>query len=76
MSTHRAKRSKALKPSDDPVRSCKFCGCTDERACPTGCTWVSPNVDLCDACIELLMPALDHFERVIAGLQRTKAARR
>lgn len=29
-------------------RTCRICGCTDERACPGGCTWVGP--DLCSAC--------------------------
>ena len=28
---------------------CKVCGCTDERACETGCEWVGPN--LCSNCI-------------------------
>lgn len=30
------------------VRTCRSCGCTDERACPGGCTWV--EADLCSAC--------------------------
>jgi hypothetical protein len=29
---------------------CRECGCTDERACPGGCSWVEP--DLCSACVE------------------------
>lgn len=30
-------------------RSCRICGCTDDRACqPFGCYWVEP--DLCSAC--------------------------
>ncbi|GAA3172244.1 hypothetical protein [Nonomuraea salmonea] len=35
--------------------ACRVCGCTDERACPGGCAWVSdPFVlsDLCSACWE------------------------
>lgn len=31
-------------------RSCRVCGCTDERACPGGCYWVEP--DLCSRCFE------------------------
>lgn len=27
---------------------CRSCGCTDERACPGGCSWVEE--DLCSAC--------------------------
>jgi hypothetical protein len=35
-------------PREDCVRSCKYCGCTDTRACPDGCCWVSD--DVCSAC--------------------------
>ena len=32
---------------------CRFCGCTDERACEGGCFWVLP--DACSRCaIEML----------------------
>lgn len=27
---------------------CRVCGCTDERACADGCTWIEP--DLCSTC--------------------------
>jgi hypothetical protein len=27
---------------------CRVCGCTNEQACPGGCSWVEP--DLCSAC--------------------------
>jgi hypothetical protein len=30
------------------LRSCRKCGCTDSRACPSGCYWV--EADLCSAC--------------------------
>lgn len=33
------------------VRTCRSCGCTDDRACPGGCFWV--EADLCSACAEL-----------------------
>ncbi|MDR2054254.1 MAG: hypothetical protein LBQ10_00045 [Desulfovibrio sp.] len=29
---------------------CRKCGCTDEAACPGGCSWVEK--DLCSACVE------------------------
>jgi hypothetical protein len=32
------------------MRSCRICGCTDDRACPGGCAWVAE--DLCSACVE------------------------
>lgn len=31
------------------ARSCRVCGCTDERACEGGCRWV--EADLCSACV-------------------------
>ncbi len=30
------------------VRACRQCGCTDDRACAGGCSWV--DLDLCSAC--------------------------
>lgn len=30
------------------VTACRVCGCTDDRACDGGCSWVEP--DLCSAC--------------------------
>ena len=34
--------------SDPDKPKCRKCGCTEEKACPGGCTWVEP--DLCSAC--------------------------
>lgn len=31
---------------------CRVCGCTEERACEGGCTWVA--ADLCSACVRPL----------------------
>lgn len=30
------------------TRSCWKCGCTEDRACPGGCSWVGPRI--CSAC--------------------------
>jgi hypothetical protein len=30
---------------------CMACGCTDDRACPGGCSWVAP--DKCSACFDV-----------------------
>jgi hypothetical protein len=27
---------------------CRYCGCTDNQACPGGCYWIRPNI--CSAC--------------------------
>lgn len=29
---------------------CALCGCTDEQACPGGCSWVAPG--LCSRCAD------------------------
>jgi hypothetical protein len=29
-------------------RSCRVCGCTNQRGCPGGCYWV--DKDLCSSC--------------------------
>lgn len=34
----------------DVIRTCRSCGCTDDRACFLGCTWVSETEDLCSSC--------------------------
>ncbi len=31
---------------------CRQCGCTNERACPGGCSWASINPPICSACVE------------------------
>ena len=32
------------------IRRCTSCGCTEARACPGGCWWISDGQDLCSAC--------------------------
>lgn len=34
----------------DVIRTCRVCGCTDDRACFGGCAWVGLADDLCTAC--------------------------
>jgi ParB family chromosome partitioning protein len=34
---------------DAELRVCRVCGCTDDRACEGGCSWV--EADLCSACV-------------------------
>lgn len=31
---------------------CEGCGCTNARACPGGCCWVSTNPPWCSACLD------------------------
>jgi hypothetical protein len=33
------------------VRACLRCGCTDDRACAGGCSWIH-NSSVCDACAD------------------------
>lgn len=32
------------------VVKCRVCGCTDENACPGGCSWA--NRDICTSCVD------------------------
>ena len=47
-------------------RRCRECGCTDERACPGGCTWVF--VDLCSRCAEDEVARDLGFDAPLVGL--------
>jgi hypothetical protein len=38
---------------------CKFCGCTDARACPGGCSWFMPEV--CSQCAEAAVRAYEPY---------------
>jgi hypothetical protein len=40
--------NEATEMIDGPIRTCRICGCTDDHACPEGCSWVEE--DLCSAC--------------------------
>ena len=31
---------------------CEGCGCTNERACPGGCYWISHDPPVCSACAD------------------------
>jgi hypothetical protein len=31
--------------------TCKYCGCTQEHACPGGCSWIDDEKTICSACI-------------------------
>jgi hypothetical protein len=47
------------------VRTCSQCGCTDDRACPGGCSWVA--WDLCSACAPVGQARDDDMPRVPRG---------
>src|SRR5688572_1311031 len=34
--------------------TCKFCGCTSERACAGGCAWIDAGQTICSACLPRL----------------------
>jgi len=39
----------------NPVRrTCKFCGSTEDNACPGGCSWVAPGI--CSRCADQVKP--------------------
>lgn len=36
--------------TDTQVQRCRECGCTNDKACPGGCSWIEQ--DLCSTCAE------------------------
>jgi hypothetical protein len=46
---HEAEQLARLEEEADRV--CVSCGCTAAHACPAGCSWVSPDFNLCTACV-------------------------
>lgn len=48
----REKLSKILCHLQKEKMKCIFCGCTDDHACPGGCSWAAPNV--CSQCTDRL----------------------
>lgn len=46
---------------DERPPRCRICGCTDDHACPGGCSWVAP--DLCSTCEGLRQHVLDELLR-------------
>lgn len=33
--------------------TCRFCGCTDDRACPEGCSWANRGRTVCSSCVRV-----------------------
>lgn len=57
-----------------PERTCVYCGCTDSRACPGGCSWVVTwqygHVGVCSACIAPHQPFQQAIEPMIKSQSR------
>jgi hypothetical protein len=51
---------------------CRVCGCTDERACPGGCSWVEP--ELCSACSGAAKDTIQVLTRILKVARRTEAS--
>lgn len=32
---------------------CRLCGCTEERACPGGCSWANATRTICSRCMKV-----------------------
>lgn len=41
---------------------CRWCKCTEDDACPTGCSWADRQRTLCSECV-----ALDHAMKTTRG---------
>lgn len=51
-------------------RKCRLCGCTDDKACKSGCYWVEPN--LCSACVKKMPVITMEMKKIIVvGKDRT-----
>jgi hypothetical protein len=46
---HRAELAISLE-EEATDRACIGCGCTEERACPNGCSWASMDPPFCTSC--------------------------
>ncbi len=49
-------------PPAPPTPTCLICGCTEQRACPGGCSWVHLERDgrgVCSACESILVSVLE-----------------
>lgn len=62
-------------------RSCRFCGCTETKACHGGCVWLDrAKGDVCSACVHnLFFPRagqgpLPDFSEILAELHTYVAA--
>jgi hypothetical protein len=54
---------------------CIVCGCTEERACPGGCSWVSVNPPKCSACFDTDgAPFATGDETGLFGIERCPAS--
>lgn len=38
--------------TENDIRSCRYCGCTDDNACLPTCSWAGP--DVCSSCVATL----------------------
>ena len=54
--------------------TCRYCGCTEEHACPDGCAWADDTLTICTTCEELALElgfaALDALVELEGRLQR------
>jgi hypothetical protein len=32
---------------------CRWCGCTEEFGCSSGCSWANPSATLCSSCVDI-----------------------
>ena len=54
-------------------QQCRVCGCTEDRACPGGCSWVEK--DLCSACTDTEEAQLKVFDNEVYEQQRKNIER-
>jgi hypothetical protein len=54
--------------------TCRYCGCTEEQACPEGCAWADDTLTVCTTCQEIALEmgysALDALVELEGRFQR------
>lgn len=53
-------------------QKCRYCKCTNERPCPVGCEWITP--DICSICAEFLQ-AINAYRENAAQATRLQFGR-
>jgi hypothetical protein len=51
---------------------CVKCGCTDEKACPRGCTWVQTNPPICSRCAKTSTDLMNRFHNFVVNAFKTE----
>jgi hypothetical protein len=68
---HELRQAAADVDANPPVLACVVCGCTDDAACPDGCSWAGP---ICSACLPVTDSDIDRQTDADVALHEQQAA--